>query len=261
MNLNERNKGILRLNEAKHNFSITRHLPAEQLKHLIQHYWIVTWNLAGKPPHQQDILQHPGVNIIFQRGQSRINGVESKKSSYILEGNDEIIGVLYRPGAFSCYGGREMRALVNDVAHIADYFPFNAKTAEHLIFSQPNINQKLEAVNTLLSQHIPEPDQTVDFLDMIVKRIIEDRSIIKVEQLVKEFHIAERSLQRMFKQYIGVPPKWMIQRYRMHDACELIEHGADLIQLALELGYFDQAHFTKDFKAMIGKTPKQYAKL
>ena len=53
----------------------------------------------------------------------------------------------------------------------------------------------------------------------------------------------------------------MLQRYRLHEAAERIAEGrdADWAATALELGYSDQAHFIRDFKALIGASPAQYA--
>ncbi len=66
----------------------------------------------------------------------------------------------------------------------------------------------------------------------------------------------------MFKQYVGVPPKWVIKRYRLHEiAGELVENQeADWAQLAADAGYFDQAHFIKDFKQIVGQAPSAYLK-
>jgi len=57
-----------------------------------------------------------------------------------------------------------------------------------------------------------------------------------------------------------VSAKWVINRYRMHDALTSVEanENIDWAKLALQLGYYDQAHFIKDFKSLIGKTPKNY---
>ena len=51
-------------------------------------------------------------------------------------------------------------------------------------------------------------------------------------------------------------------RYRLHEAVERMTSGeaVDLPRLALDLGYFDQAHFIKDFKAMVGRAPGEYAR-
>ena len=70
-----------------------------------------------------------------------------------------------------------------------------------------------------------------------------------------------RQLQRLFKEYVGVSPKWVIQRYRLFDAAERIAAGTIVkgADLALELGYADQAHFIRDFKT-VGRSPADYAR-
>jgi AraC-like DNA-binding protein len=68
-----------------------------------------------------------------------------------------------------------------------------------------------------------------------------------------------RSLQRLFREYVGVSPKWVLQRLRLHEAAERMLEGRDWAALALDLGYFDQAHFIHDFKAVTGRSPGEYA--
>lgn len=72
-------------------------------------------------------------------------------------------------------------------------------------------------------------------------------------------NISTRTLQRLFKRYIGVSPKWVIDRYRMIDAVEALNRGdsPDLADLAYRLGYFDQAHFTRAFSALVGRPPSE----
>jgi AraC-like DNA-binding protein len=68
---------------------------------------------------------------------------------------------------------------------------------------------------------------------------------------------------RLFAKYVGVSPKRVIQRYRLHEAAERFgqaERSAGYADLALELGHSDQAHFVRDFKAIVGVTPAVYAR-
>ena len=66
----------------------------------------------------------------------------------------------------------------------------------------------------------------------------------------------------IFSRYVGVGPKWVIRRYRLHEAAARVAEGGrvDWPALALDLGYVDQAHFIKDFKAIVGRAPAAYAK-
>jgi len=79
---------------------------------------------------------------------------------------------------------------------------------------------------------------------------------------VEQLNINKRALQRLFQQYVGVPPKWAIQRYRLQEVAGKLNSGVviDWAKLAVDLGYFDQAHLIKDFKMLVGKTPTEYVK-
>ena len=89
--------------------------------------------------------------------------------------------------------------------------------------------------------------------------IAADRGIVRVEQLVDLAGIRQRALQRLFREYVGVSPKWVIQRYRLFEAAERLASGeSEGARVAHELGYFDQAHFIRDFKAMVGRSPTAF---
>ena len=70
-----------------------------------------------------------------------------------------------------------------------------------------------------------------------------------------------RTLQRLFADYVGVSPKWVMRRARLHEAAERADSGepVDWAALASDLGYADQAHLTRDFTVTIGVPPTRYA--
>ena len=65
------------------------------------------------------------------------------------------------------------------------------------------------------------------------------------------------------QRYVGVSPKWVISRYRLHDAIEQLMQSVptDWAAFALQLGYFDQAHFIRDFRKLVGRAPGAYARV
>jgi transcriptional regulator GlxA family with amidase domain len=81
--------------------------------------------------------------------------------------------------------------------------------------------------------------------------------IIRVDDVASKAGFSRRQLERLFRTYVGVSPKCVIQRYRLFEAADRLaeQPDANLAALAIELGYFDQAHFIRDFKAMIGSSP------
>lgn len=113
-----------------------------------------------------------------------------------------------------------------------------------------------------LRQHLPAMDPLVIHAGEIVDGIVHDRTLTSVEQLVRRWDIDKRRLQRLFSEYVGVGPKWVINRYRLHEAVERLAQGGavDWAQLALDLGYFDQAHFIRDFRKLVGRPPAAYTR-
>lgn len=128
------------------------------------------------------------------------------------------------------------------------------------MLSLNNETKKVACAENFLRAHLPEPDETVEFIHRIVERMMNDKSIMKVKQIADACSLNMRTLQRLFNQYVGISPKWIIKRYRMHEAVEQMNEGraVDWIQLALDLGYYDQAHFIKDFTALVGYSPGKY---
>ena len=71
-----------------------------------------------------------------------------------------------------------------------------------------------------------------------------------------------RSLQRLFTDYVGIGPKWVITRFRVLDAAAAAHGGepVDWARLAHELGFTDQSHLTRVFTAVVGTPPATYAR-
>jgi len=88
-----------------------------------------------------------------------------------------------------------------------------------------------------------------------------DRSLRQLPDLCARAGLGPRTLQRMFLQHAGVPPTWVLRRYRLLEAAERVRDGQRVswATVATDLGYADQAHLTRDFRSAIGQTPAAYA--
>jgi len=95
----------------------------------------------------------------------------------------------------------------------------------------------------------------------VVALITSDSPLQRVDQLPAASGLSVRSLQRLFADYVGVSPKWVMRWARLHEAAARADGGepVDWAALARDLGYADQAHLTRDFTATIGVPPSRYA--
>jgi AraC-like DNA-binding protein len=125
----------------------------------------------------------------------------------------------------------------------------------------PRVERIIELIEAFLRARWPTEDPQVELVGRIVAALLHDREITRVEDVAARFGIASRTLQRLFAGYVGVSPKWVLRRYRLHEAAAMLacEQSRPWAEVAAQLGYFDQSHFIRDFTAAVGMTPVAYA--
>lgn len=255
-------RGILNPSVAEAKFHLSRHLPSPDLAFFVQRYWFVSWDLTDQEPYTQEIIQFPCVNLVFEKGKSGIFGVASVKSVHLLEGKGKAFAVKFNPGAFYPFVKTPVSRFTDTCVCLEEAFGVDSKPLEDAILSRDDVGEMIKLVECFLRERLPEPDTNVVVINQIIDCIIHDRTITKVDDVVNRLGINKRALQRLFRRYVGVSPKWVIKRFRLHEATGQLDEGnvEDLTKMALDLGYFDQAHFIKDFKSVVGTTPAAYAR-
>ncbi|GGH09530.1 helix-turn-helix domain-containing protein [Paenibacillus segetis] len=259
-------KGILKAEAGMQKFSLMRYEPAASLSQFIEHYWVVRWNLNGKAPFRQVILSYPNVNLAFEYENNEIftgvYGVTTTTYPRLLNDEGRVLGVKFRPGGFYPFWQQPILLLTDKVLGFRDVFGIDEKELEQQIFAMENEEEMVQLAEQFLLDRLPEQDDNVELINRIIQFTVDNRQITKVEDIVQQFGMNKRTLQRLFSRYVGVSPKWVIKRYRLQEAVEIMEKDAalDWPKLAQDMGYYDQAHFIKDFKAMIGKSPEEYVR-
>ena len=250
-------------------FSLQRFYPSSPLEAIVDHYWIVKWQLPDGEGYTQSVIPHPNTHLTFIENASHIQGICQTKYSHTMTGKGQVLGIKFKPAGFYPFAykaGVAMSALVNQVEDIAKFFPTcSALKQIETTFLHSTIDEErlreLEYVmfTDVLSGQLSVNDK-VNLVNQMVHRIETNKSIMSVNDLCALYQLDNRGLQRLFSQYVGVSAKWIINRFRIHDALTQVETNkqVDWTKLAVDLGYYDQAHFIKDFKALMGVTPKQH---
>jgi len=253
-------RGILHRRSTAPLTGYARYWPDEDLAPFVEHLWTVEWDLAE--PSVSEVLTHPSVQLVVERGDSRIAGIYTRRYVRRNEGEGRVLGVKFRPGGFRPFVDWPISRLQNRALPIAEVFGRGAASLERRALAHPGHSAAFAVIQEFLRLRRPRAAPEIERIGRIVERAASDREIVRVEQLVREFAIGARQLQRLFVDFVGVTPKWVIQRYRLHEAAERIAAGAsgDWARLALELGYADQAHFIRDFRKLVGRSPGEYAR-
>ncbi|MFE0451032.1 DUF6597 domain-containing transcriptional factor [Streptomyces sp. NPDC058914] len=236
-----------------------RREPAPPLRPYLEHYWLIDWDLDG--PYASHVVPHPSVNIVFQRyeGQepfAELAGIGLGLFTQKLEGRGRVCGIQFRPGGFRpFFPGRPVTRWTGRRIRLAGTDPTP-------VLSPDDEDARVAALDTCLLDLGPRPDPQADQAMTLVDRIRTDRTIRRVADFARAEGVSVRLLQRLFAAYVGVGPKWVILRYRIHEALERAETSAevDWAALAADLGYADQAHLVRDFTTTVGVPPATYAR-
>lgn len=258
----EQSRGILNRKAGEKKFHLARQMAAQDLSFFIEHYWIVSWDLRGLEPYVQETLPYPSVHLVLEKDRSSVIGVQTRKFVRLIEGKGRVFGVKFKPGAFYPFVKTPVAQFTNVSIGFGDIFGIDSQALEEAILSREDEGEMVALAENFLRERLPERDENVRLINEIVDYIITHREITKVDEVASRFGLSKRTLQRLFRQYVGVSPKWVIKRYRLHEVVERLSNGevVDWPRIVLELGYSDQAHFIKDFKAIVGVTPAEYAK-
>jgi AraC-like DNA-binding protein len=261
-------RGILRPAETAERAGLRRDAPvSEPLRPFVERYWSVRWDLTGRPPFRSEVLSHPSVNLSVESGSEPrfgvpmpavlVHGVVTERFTVDLAGAGRVSAVKFRPGGFAAFTG--VLPARNSVVPLGAELGLSAGGLLAAVLAEEDDDARAAVLDAALLPRAPDPpDAYVDLLGLVAE-MIEDRSLVRVDQVAALGAMSVRSLQRLFATFVGVSPKAVLARYRLQDAAAAIDAGADdLAALAASLGWFDQAHFSRDFHAVVGVTPSSY---
>jgi AraC-like DNA-binding protein len=257
-------RGIVDAAEFLAHVDFRRPEPAEPLRRHVEHYWLIDWDLPE--PYVSHVVPHPAVHIVFQQleGQDpfvEVAGIQLGLFTQKLEGRGRVCGIKFRPGAFHPFAPRHpVSDWTGKRLPLTEVLP-TARDDLDAVLTPPDETARVAALDTFLLGLAPAPDPRADLAMALVDTIRTDRTIRRVADFAHAQGMTVRAMQRLFSTYVGVGPKWIILRYRIHEALEHAEStpSTDWATLAADLGYADQAHLIRDFTATVGVPPTAYA--
>lgn len=237
-------------------------MPPPALAPVVAHFWSVTWRLTTPKPVAT--LPHPTVHLVFERSggvdRAELTGVPTTRFERTLVDAGWVFGVKLRPAVLGALCDAPAGTFRDRVVPLAEVWGERAAAWSRAVFGAPSLEARIAAIVPVLAAALrPLPDDAARLRDL-VERIAADPTIVRVDQVATLAHQTARTLQRRFLAAVGVSPKWVIRRYRLHEAAERLRAVAppSLAALAAELGYADQAHFSRDFAAAVGQTPTRF---
>ncbi len=186
--------------------------------------------------------------------------VYNVEASISIEGKFGLVGFLLYPTAPYYLFHKSGEYFLNKWQSFSDVCPVQCSSLMNSL--SPHMD-RLEQVGLLVNflkllaaNSLPR----VEWLDQSLKKIYKHNGLLSVESLADNCEVSVRHYRRKFKEVLGVPPKYFSKVVQLNSVFELIKSGKheNLHHLALDYGYFDQAHFISDFKKLMGESPNQF---
>ena len=255
-------QGIVAEATARTMFTLTRHPPAPELAEFVDYHWVLHWDRRGEPPYEQRVLPNLAVHATFFPGASGVHGPGREVFSHRLEGRVQGLGVRFRPGCFRAFLDGPVSDIADSAVPLTDVFGTKALEAAESVRTAAGDAQMVGAIDNLLMANPVLLRPAAQEAAAAVESIARDPGITRVAQLCADTGLTTRSVQRLFAEHVGCPPKWAIRIYRLNDAAHRIttEGPVDYAGLAVRLGYSDQSHFIRDFRTVTGQSPGEYAR-
>ena len=225
--------------------------PSSELKDYIDAYWEVE-NQTDKSI-EIPIVPDGCIDIISKNGEIFLVGLMEIASVKTIEPNDHYIGIRFKPSAVSLLFEENM-SVFND--KMVDF-----KTIEPLLYAKlyevfSNDNALFDKLGILFEGYFR--GQRLDKrVDLAIEEIELHSGNISIEQLCQKVELSQKQLGRLFVAKVGLTPKKFARVIRFyHTHRYLTQEGlSDLCAKMIELGYYDQAHFNREYKMLTGLNP------
>jgi len=246
------------------------------LSKYIKCFW--TLERAGKdaPPLEFSPVSDGTPGLIFQLSdnQTIIDGEKAKLANAFIFGQTikrrkmellgqfDTLGVLFFPNSLKSIFGIKANLLTDTC------LDFSLITADEHKFLHERLSESnsTEERIGLLSNYFLSQIQRHGFdnnaVSFAVNEIQKTNGSLNYQSLLKDLKISERSLERHFKQHVGITPKMYMRICRFQASLSQLKQKGyqKLSDIAYENGYADQSHFIREFKEFLGFSPLKFDK-
>lgn len=222
--------------------------------------------MAQEERTTQLVLPDGCMDVIFSfhapRGaEATAVGTMTRPLAVDVVGTIHLFGVRFRPGAAGAFIPVPARTLTDQVVSLDDIDGWRPKEITDRLAQAVSDQQRVAVLADVLRQRLAQNSGRLD--DMVLsasEHVATARGTSRVDDLADRSGVGRRQLERRFLAAVGISPKFACRVARFREVVALM-HGArsmPLSQVALETGYADQPHMSREFKALSGVSPAAY---
>lgn len=249
--------------------------PIDTISDYIQLIWVAESESQVDIYPREKILPDGIVEIIFHFGEPFVtynsNGEKIKQPNAFAvsqmrkfieiesEGEFGFVSIRFYPWGAHHFFDEPIKNFIDNTIDLKHLWSTNVLKILEKIKNVEN-TEKVKIIQQFLSECLHKYKKSTNYIDEVIKKIRETKAQDSVGLICQKTNLNYKQLERKFIATIGTTPKVFTRTTRFLHLCHHLNEykNKPMAQLTYELGYFDQAHFIKDFKAFSGLTPKEY---
>lgn len=249
---------VLHPEQSASRFDHQHHPVPAGLDDFVLNFWTVTWSVDE--PYTAKVLPLPTVHATVTNTECDVTGLVRGRYDRHLTGTGYGVGARFRPGCVRAFIDRPVAELTDRAIPMAALTGHDTGQLARAVAATEDPGERVGLLAGYLSGLDPAPDPIAQEVSAVVTRILADPEIVRVDQVAALLGCGVRTVQRLFREYVGAGPKWLIGRRRVLAAAAAADgpDGPGWAELASALGFSDQAHLIRRFTESVGTTPTRY---
>lgn len=235
-------------------------IPSAALRRWVRMLWYC--RAPGLPHRRERVLPNGCIEIVIQLARGRSAGaiVVGQRSRYaVLDTADmeEVAGIVIQPGGFPALFRERADLLFERSVALEELQP--AGRLVEWVQEAPGPAGKIAAMDSFLRRLLGDGARSSAVVDEALHLFRSER--LSVAACARSIGISERRLSQAFREEVGVGPTLWRRLERFQAAARALHEKTEVpwAMLALDCGYYDQAHFARDFRAFSGIDPSTYS--
>jgi AraC-like DNA-binding protein len=238
---------------------ITIHTPGSVLLAHVDAYWTLR---VVTPPATVHVVPDGLVDLIFdlQRREVYVGGTNLVPVAYTHTHAAHLLGASLKPGTALQLLGVPASSLTPEWQRLEDVIGPAANALADLVFDAPSARERFALLDAFLVARLFATSSEPRIQGAIAIILAQDGAV-DIETLGRSAGVSPRNLGRLFDDWVGMPPKRFARVVRLQSTLRRLQENPnmDLTQLALESGYADHAHLTREMQAIAGISPSALA--
>jgi AraC-like DNA-binding protein len=253
-----------------------QHIPLDPLNKLIES---IIYFKNYQPEHKTERVVPDGLTslIIELDGKSRsvydneksepvmklekawLSGIKSQYLTIQAIPDSEMIVVRFKPGGIYPFFQKPAELLTNRIQTVEELAPFQVIELRESIKSDASLESKISSLENWLEEQIDYSLMPEPLIEFAIE-YIQSNSTEQLQKVVTKSRYSKKQFIHLFKKYVGLTPKLFQRIIRFNEILRKVEQGEFIswTQVSADCGYYDQAHFIRDFKLFSGFNPTEF---